>query len=184
MPVARTILVSILVIQWIAVADLFAGDPLEDLLSATFRITDGDHSGTCFFVTEEAPNSSDPRRVILATAAHVLAQMSRSKCDVILRTAAGDDEYKRKPFAVDRGDGDKPLWSRLPETMSRRARHSARRRRGETDPAEPDRDGGRLRTAPSVGQETWVGCSGSWKRTKPAGRSSEEVPSHPIHSYR
>jgi hypothetical protein len=156
----RTMHVSMLLIFGVVAADLTASEPLEDLLSATFRITDGDHSGTCFIISDEALKSSDPRRVVLATAAHVLAQMSHSKCDLILRTATAENEFQRKSFPIEIRDGDKPRWSRLPEVDIATMRV--------TLPDDVDvkpialsqiatKDAFKDRTV-KVGQEAWIGC--------------------------
>ena len=104
------ILVSVLV-TWNAAE---AADPIDDLLSATFRIADRDHSGTCFLISEKVTDPAKPRRVILATAAHVMREMSGSRCEVILRSESGDRSYSRTPFSITIRDGDIPNWTRHP----------------------------------------------------------------------
>ena len=93
--------------------DCRADEPLEDLLSATFRITDGNHSGTCFFVSGNAVESSRPLQVVLVTAAHVFEQMSSEECELILRKESEDKQYSRSVVSIQIRDGDKPRWTRI-----------------------------------------------------------------------
>lgn len=92
-----------------------ATDAVEELLEATFRISDQDHSGTCFLVATKSLDPAHPRRVILATAAHVFEQMEGSECEIILRTKAQPDTYLRSPQSISIRDSGKPLWIRHPD---------------------------------------------------------------------
>lgn len=94
---------------------IWAGDPIDDLLEATFRIADKDHSGTCFLVTPKDVDAANPRRVILATAAHVLEQMSGDTCEIILRRKEEDSQYSRQPLTIEIRKNGKPLWTRHPD---------------------------------------------------------------------
>lgn len=91
-----------------------SADPLEDLLEATFRIADREHSGTCFLISPKTPDPAHPRRVILATAAHVLEQMVEHQCELVLRTQALDLTFVRKPTMIPLREGDRRLWVRHP----------------------------------------------------------------------
>ena len=97
------------------VYEVQAAEPVEELLQATFRITDQDHSGTCFLISPKSVDTAHPRRVILATAAHVFEQMAGQECEVILRTQAQQDSYLRSPHSVAIREEGKPLWIRHPD---------------------------------------------------------------------
>lgn len=153
-------LVSTLTICSVWSGELCAAEPLEDLLSATFRIMDGDHSGTGFFVSGDAVNSPDPRRVVLVTAAHVLAQMSQSKCDLILRMETPEHEFQRKVVTIDIREDEKPKWRSLPgidvATMFVDVPDDVRMKSIPINQiANEDRLKDRI---VRVGQETWIGC--------------------------
>lgn len=96
-------------------ASVWAEEPLDDLLEASFRITDGDHSGTCFLVTRKEPDLANPRRVILATAAHVMEQLSGNDGEIILRIKNEDGSYSRSPFTFPILEQRKALWVRHPD---------------------------------------------------------------------
>lgn len=92
-----------------------ADEPLDDLLEATFRLTDGEHSGTCFLVTAKEVDATNPRRMMLATAAHVMEQMATNDCEVILRIRNEDGSYARSPFTFPIREQRKALWTRHPD---------------------------------------------------------------------
>jgi hypothetical protein len=112
---ARTTLAFSL-LAWMTIAgNAFSAEPLEDLLSATFRIADRDHSGTCFLVEGGAIGAPDVRRVALVTAAHVFEQMSGADCELILRKATEDGQFARLVVSIPIRDGNRPRWTRHPE---------------------------------------------------------------------
>ncbi|HEY0984098.1 trypsin-like serine peptidase [Schlesneria sp.] len=92
-----------------------ATEPIEELLEATFRVTDDDHSGTGFLIASSATDPDRPRRVILATAAHVFEQMSGNECQIMLRTKAQEDSYLRSPHRLAIRNQGEPLWTRHPD---------------------------------------------------------------------
>ncbi len=79
-----------------------AGDAL-DAMRASFRISDGRTSGTCFVVRGK-------EGAMLVTAAHVMNDMKRDVCKLVLRKKKEDGQYERleTPIRV-RMDG-RPLW--------------------------------------------------------------------------
>lgn len=90
-------------------------DPIEELLEATFRIADKEHSGTCFLVSPKVRDDTNPNGVILATAAHVMEQMAGNDCEVILRKKSEDGLFSRRPLAVTIRDQGNPVWTRHPD---------------------------------------------------------------------
>lgn len=112
---ARTTLVIGFLVSWTLVSPARADDPLENLLSATCRLTDGEHSGTGFFVSGEVIESTNQNRVILVTAKHVLEQMSGESCELVVREQAGDGEYARRLVPIRIRDSEERLWLQHPE---------------------------------------------------------------------
>jgi hypothetical protein len=104
-------MLAALLVAW----DATAGEPIEDLLEATFRIADNEHSGTCFLVSPKSVDSANPRRVILATAAHVVEQMTGNDCEVFLRSEGEDGLATRRPLTITIRTDGKPLWTRHPD---------------------------------------------------------------------
>lgn len=92
---------------------LRADEPLEDLLSATFRIADKERSGTCFLVQASGVDEKPPR-IVLVTAAHVLEQAD-GEGEWIARTEAPEGQVGRQVVKLKLREGDKPLWKRHPE---------------------------------------------------------------------
>lgn len=91
----------------------YADEPLEEVLSATFRIADKEHSGTCFLVQASGVDEKPPR-IVLVTAAHVLEQM-RDEGEWIARTELPEGQVGRHVVKLKLREGDKPLWKRHPE---------------------------------------------------------------------
>ena len=162
-----------------------AGEPIDDLLEATFRIADKDQSGTCFLVQPKVVDAANPRRVILVTAAHVIDQMTGSTCDVFLRTKDEEGRFSRRPLTITIRDGRKHLWTRqldtdiatlfidLPEGVS-----------ASPIPFEQLADEARVinRTV-RVGRETWVPCYPAKLEANEAGWPvvrHGSVASHPL----
>ena len=109
---ARKIFLLALLALWLGDSHGLAGEPIEELLEATFRIADKDHSGTCFLVSPKERDDAHPNRVILATAAHVMEQMTGNECEVILRTKGGDGQYSRHPWTTTIRHEGNPVWTR------------------------------------------------------------------------
>jgi hypothetical protein len=101
----------LLLLGWNAYAD----QPLEHLMEATFRLADNEHSGTCFLVSLKEPDPAHPRRVILATAAHVLEQMGGDECEIILRIKKDDGSFTRYAHTLSIRKEGKPAWTRHPD---------------------------------------------------------------------
>jgi hypothetical protein len=85
------------------------------LLSATFKISQKEHSGTCFILAKPDENPPGPGSLILATAAHVLEQMVEEECELVLRTGNLEQGFQRLVVTIHIRDGDTPLWTRHPE---------------------------------------------------------------------
>ena len=104
-------LVLILVTQDACCAD----NLIEEVLQATFRIADREHSGTCFLIATKKVDAANPRRVILATAAHVMEQMAGNECELFLRAENEDHIFSRYPLTITVRNEGKPLWTRHPD---------------------------------------------------------------------
>ncbi|WP_157605913.1 trypsin-like serine protease [Schlesneria paludicola] len=112
---ARTIFAAAILLGAAASTNGWSGEPVEDLLAATFRLTDGEHSGTCFIVSVPAASATVPHKCVLATAAHVLDQMDADECDLILRSRTVDDCYVRKVVSIKIREGQRDLWTAHPD---------------------------------------------------------------------
>lgn len=86
-----------------------AEEPLEDIMSAAFRLTNNERSGTCFLVRTNGVDETPPR-IALVTAAHVLDQMG-GEAEWIARIES-DGQIVRRPIKLKLREGDKPLWKR------------------------------------------------------------------------
>ena len=95
----------------------YASDAIVDLLAATVRITDGEHSGTGFLVCPPTTSdkSANDREVILVTAKHIFDQMNGSTCDLILRTKSSEIDYVRSSFTIKIRDEESRLWIQHPD---------------------------------------------------------------------
>ncbi|MEI8020500.1 MAG: serine protease [Schlesneria sp.] len=105
----------ILIFLILVTRETLADDPVEELLQATFRIADREHSGTCFLISPKDVDAANPRRLILATAAHVMEQMAGNVCELILREETEDHLYLRRPMTITVRNDGKPLWTRHPD---------------------------------------------------------------------
>lgn len=105
----------ILLVLILATRETFAENPVEELLQATFRIADREHSGTCFLIATKEADALKPRRVILATAAHVMEQMAGNECELVLRSASEDQVFSRQPLTIMIRNEGKQLWTRHPD---------------------------------------------------------------------
>ena len=105
----------ILLVLILVTRETFADNPVEELLQATFRIADREHSGTCFLIATKETDALNPRRVILATAAHVMEQMSGNECELILRSENEGQVFSRQPLTIVVRNEGKPLWTRHPD---------------------------------------------------------------------
>jgi hypothetical protein len=92
-----------------------AGEPIEDALAATFRITDNKSSCTGFLILTESPGGTGKPKMVLVTAAHVLEGMTGSDCRLVLRARHTDLSYVRKETTISIRNGDQPRWKRHPE---------------------------------------------------------------------
>jgi hypothetical protein len=108
----RVLAVVMMVLLGSGTSRLRAEDPIEDLLSATFRIADRDRSGTCFLV--QSTVEGKPPLLALVTAAHVLEQMG-PEGEWIARSELPEGQFARTVVKVKLREGDKPLWKRHPE---------------------------------------------------------------------
>jgi hypothetical protein len=154
-------MMSFCCLLWISsVTASAANDPAEDLLAATFKVSQGDHSGTCFVIADHFGGAENPRQVILATAAHVLDQMPDEECEVVFRTGSVEQGFHRLAKPIKIRNGNNPIWKRHPEVdvaaMPIELPESAYVKplaieQLVTEAQLNDR-------TIHVGQETWVGC--------------------------
>lgn len=77
-----------------------------DTLHATFHISDGKTSGTCFVVQTEAGKH------VLVTCAHTMEGFTGETCKVIFRSRNESGVYQRKEAEVAIRQGDDKLWRR------------------------------------------------------------------------
>ena len=96
---------------WSSRGSISAAEPIEDVLSATFRLTDGKTSATSFLVRTEGK----PASLVLVTAAHFLEQVSGDECRLMLRARQPDDTYLRREHGLRVKDEGKPRWKRHPD---------------------------------------------------------------------
>jgi len=97
-----TIVAFLMIPAVLPASKLQAGDAL-DAMRASFRLTDGGTSGTCFVVRGD-------EGAILVTAAHVMNDMKRDVCRLILRTRKEDGSYERTETPVRIRIDGKPQW--------------------------------------------------------------------------
>lgn len=90
---------------------LFAAESIEDVLSATFRVTDRKTSATCFVVERDVK----PQSLVLVTAAHFFEQATGDECWVMLRTRQPDDSYVRHEHRLVFREESKPRWKKHPD---------------------------------------------------------------------
>ena len=162
-----------------------AENPVEKLLQATFRIADREHSGTCFLIAAKEVDPEKPRRVILATAAHVMEQMAGNDCELFLRTENEDQTFSRWSLTITIRNQGKPLWTRhpsidiatifvdLPENIS-----------ASPIPIEQLADEIRVNDKTvRVGRETWIPCYPAKLEANEAGwpvLRKGSIASHPL----
>lgn len=113
--VSRSLFLAMLLATSSHSISLFAAESIEDVLSATFRVTDKNTSGTCFLVRVGDKEDSTPSRIVLVTAAHGFQQISGEACWIILREKRDDDTYVRREHRLSLRDGDKPRWKKHPD---------------------------------------------------------------------
>ena len=105
----------ILLVLILVTRETLADNAVEELLQATFRIADREHSGTCFLIATKEADTLNPRRVILATAAHVMEQMAGNECELMLRSVNEDQVFSRQPLTIMVRKEGKQLWTRHPD---------------------------------------------------------------------
>ncbi len=90
-------------------------DPIERIMSATFRVMVNGQSATAFLVKIDAVEEGNAPRIVLVTASHAFDGPDRRECQVVLRRRRDDGSYERSELVVPlRRDGD-PLWKKHPE---------------------------------------------------------------------
>lgn len=88
--------------------------PIEQVIGATFRMTNGKTSATAFLVAMEPAEGQERGQTVLVTAAHALEQMPDAKCKLMLRVQEADVYARQETEIALRADG-KPRWVRHPE---------------------------------------------------------------------
>ncbi len=88
--------------------------PIEQVIGATFRMTNGKTSATAFLVAMEPAEGQERGQTVLVTAAHALEQMPDTACKLILRVEEADTYARQEAEIALRADG-KPRWVRHPE---------------------------------------------------------------------
>lgn len=164
---------------------VFADEPLDDVLSTTFRIAQGDHSGTCFLLKARPVDPPEPQRFILATAAHVLDQMSNEQCDLVLRSETADAGYARKVVLLQIRDKGSARWTRHPDVdiatmLVTLPEDAAVRPFGLDDIADETRVANRTIR---VGREVWISCFPAKLESNEAGwpvLRRGTIASHPL----
>lgn len=112
---SRSLLLAMLLVTSSHTCSLLAAESIEEVLSATFRVTDKNTSGTCFLVQVGGKAGSTPDRIMLVTAAHGFQQIPGDACWVILRAKQDDGSYARREHRLPLRDGDKPRWKKHPD---------------------------------------------------------------------
>lgn len=72
--------------------------------------------GTVFLVGKAIAESPGDGRIVMVTAAHVLAGISGEKATVHFRQKTSEGKYKRKPHVITIRRGKTPLWTKHPKT--------------------------------------------------------------------
>lgn len=109
-------LLLIVFFSTVSAGQSMAQDPIEDLLAATFRITDGHHSGTGFLVAYRVPgDTSEKEQIFLVTAKHNFEDIPGTKCDLMLRCRTGEDEFSRLVTSINIREGTDRLWLQHPD---------------------------------------------------------------------
>ena len=83
----------------------------ESALGASFRLTNGQSSGTCFLVDLNRRDDGEAR-LAAVTAAHVLEKMADQEARLILRRQDEEGVWRRLEHPVRIRDGKRPLWTR------------------------------------------------------------------------
>lgn len=86
-----------------------AADIAETTLRAATRVTDGNRSGTGFFVKLPDVPQGKPGTV-LVTAAHVLDEINGPTGKLVLRSGNFQDGYQRREVELSVRNGDERLW--------------------------------------------------------------------------
>ena len=108
--VLRTTLILGFVTVALSDQPVLSGQPVEDLLAATFRMTDGDHSGSTFLVNVPNFDGNDHHQILLVTARHVFDQMQGDECELHLRVPADEVGYARQVTTLQIRDQGKRKW--------------------------------------------------------------------------
>jgi hypothetical protein len=147
------------VLSLLLVSQSLAGEPLEDFMSATFRVAGKTHSGTGFLVAVKKEETQPANRVALVTAAHVFEQMPE-RADLMLRSEHAEKGFVRAALSIPVRNGDKPLWVRHP-TLDIAAVWVDLPENVAAKPLSLDQladEKSLLEKRIKVGQETWIPC--------------------------
>ncbi|MGI9458264.1 MAG: trypsin-like serine peptidase [Aeoliella sp.] len=100
-----------LVVFLISLAQVsIAGSPVEDAISATFRIFSPKNSGTAFLVATD--DEQQGRSAMLVTAAHVLEESPDADWKIVLRTRKPDSTIERLEWSFPIREEDQPRWKK------------------------------------------------------------------------
>jgi hypothetical protein len=83
-------------------------DAVEEMVAATFKITNQSSTATCFVIARQ-------KKLIVVTAAHVFEKMSGEECRIVLRNKQADGSFVRKEVPLKIRAGNKPLWVKHPQ---------------------------------------------------------------------
>ena len=182
---ARTVFAAAMLIGLASATNGLTSEPVEDLLAATFRITDGEHSGTCFIVAIPTADATRPCKCLLATAAHILDEMDDTECDLNLRTLTAEGDYVRKILSVKIREGEQDLWTAHPDldvaVMAIELPADAA-----VTPIRLDQIADEsllINRTVRVGQETWISCFPAKLESNEAGwpvLRKGSIASHPL----
>jgi hypothetical protein len=92
----------------VAPADCLANEG-QDIMQATFRLTDGRTSGTAWLVSipSESPN---PQKTVVVTAAHVFKNLNGETATLVLRKKIEDGSFARLEHKFAIREKARPLW--------------------------------------------------------------------------
>ena len=182
---ARTSLILALCVSCYSSRSFGASEPVEDLLAATYRLDDGEHSGTCFLVKETAAECPRPKQAILVTAKHVLEQMIGDECELILRSKSEDGDYVRRGVSIAIRRERNRLWTQHPDVDVAALRIELPDD-VETTLISVDQIAGEdqlIDRTVRVGQETWIACYPAKLEANHAGwpiLRKGSIASHPL----
>ncbi len=109
----RTWMVSVLIgmvvtAGWHTAA--IAQGPIEQVLAATFRLSNNGKSSTAFLVWPKSGEAQGGKRAILVTAGHALKDTPDAKATLVLRAKNDDSTYCRQEVTIPVRDGKQCLF--------------------------------------------------------------------------